>query len=97
MFAIDNSKKVCRSYLECIKPFIKIKCDIYAVSIPVMTVSERGDIGHEYKFTPEQQSTLDLIDQNIDQIQAQHEKMLRELDKQIYRGRSHETELQNHP
>ena len=76
---IEKRQKIKASFLECINPFLKIKCDIYAVSLPTITITEKGDITHEYKFTPEQQTTLKHVDKAITSIQKSHKTMLRKI------------------
>ena len=76
---IEKRQNIKKSFLECIKPFLKIKCDIYVVSLPIITITKKGDIAHEYKFTPEQQTTLKHVDQVIASIQRSHKTMLKKI------------------
>ena len=74
---IEKRQNLKTSFLECIKTFLKIKCDIYAVSLPTITITEGGDITHGYKFTQEQQTTLKHVDKAIASIQRSHKTMLK--------------------
>ena len=79
MFGYDNRREIRESYLECIKPFIKIKCDINAITLPIITIDADGGIRHEYKYTPAQEMILKQVDEAIGMVQRQHEKMIKEV------------------
>ena len=79
MFAIDNYRKVRESYLECIKPYVKIKSDIYAITIPLITISEDGEISHEYVFTDQQNLIFKQLEEIMDIVKRDHEKMAKDI------------------
>jgi hypothetical protein len=63
------------AFREAIEPVIKLKTDIYAVSIPKITMID-GVIKTEYQFSESLQQGLDHADRLIAEIGQQFKKYL---------------------
>lgn len=57
-----------RDFLICAEPYFKAKADFYAFTMPTRVIYENGKMETSYNFTPDQQKTLDLLDDVIEQI-----------------------------
>ena len=59
-----------REYIKAIQPYIKIKTDIYNMTIPNMLIHKDGTVEYEHNFTEQQELILNQIDECVEAIRS---------------------------
>lgn len=59
-----------RAYIEAIKPYTKMKADIYSMTMPTMIIRPDGRIEHHHNFTKSQKKILEQLDELIEMMKA---------------------------
>jgi len=80
---IDRVFSLEQEYYRNIRPYVKMKTDIYNLTIPVIIIRSEG-VERTYNFTPEQGKALEQIDEAIGYIQEQIKKSVEEA-RSLYR------------
>ena len=60
-----------RSYMESIQPFLKIKSDIYAISMPTIIITTDG-VTRAYEFNEQQKKLLAQVDEFLDSAKKRY-------------------------
>lgn len=62
-----------RDFLKEIEPFLKLKTEIYSITLPRITVYRDGRVETQYLFSERQREILDMCDEMIEAIRVRYE------------------------